>query len=202
MNSFGFIALAGASVALASGRAGADDGRLLDDETFSYKPPYCAVWDGGFFLAAPTALPTGLASGIGAGVTVGKTFAWGVRASYASASEDGEAWAVTHREVRALATGTVQHELGRGLLGLRVGLGGTFIHEHRMRHQGMRAGLEGDELEATNLALLPTATLDATIGLHVRGAWMLQLSAGPSISIVDGDARGAWSTALGVAWHP
>jgi hypothetical protein len=199
MNSLGFIAL---GIALTGTYAAADEGRLLDDETFSYRPHHCAVYDAGFVLAAPTALPTGLARGVAAGVTVGKTFAWGVRASYASASEDGEAWAATHREVRALATGSVQHVLGRGVLGLRAGLGGTFVHEHRMRHQGGRAGLEGDELEATNLALLPTATLDATLGLHVRGAWMLQLSAGPSVSLIDGETRGAWSAALGVAWHP
>jgi hypothetical protein len=188
-------------IALAATPAVADDGRLLDDETFAYKPHWCTTIDGGLVMAKPTALPTGMAMGAGAGITVGRTLAWGVRAQYTSASEDGEAWAVTHREVRAIATGTVQHALGRAMLGLRLGAGATLVHEHRLRHQGGRAGLEGDELEAKNLALVPTATLDAALGLHVRGPWMLQLAVGPSVSVIDGEAQAAWTVQLGVAWH-
>jgi len=202
MKLFGTTALAAACVLGVFGRAHADDGRLLDDDTFAYRPSSCMVLDGDVVVGAPTALATGLANGVVAGISIGKLLTWGARASYVSASEDGEAWAVTHREVRLIATGGVQHTLGRGVVGLRLGLGGTLVHERRLRHQGMRAGLEGDELETTDLALLPTATLEAVIGLHVRGPWMVQMSAGPSLSILDGDPRSAWSVALGVAWHP
>lgn len=87
----------------------------------------------------------------------------------------------------------MQHAIGRGLVGLRLGAGGSLVHEHRTRHQGGRAGLEGDALEATNLALVPTATLDAALGLHIRGPWMLHLAAGPSVSLVEGDAKTAWT---------
>jgi len=202
MKLFGTTALAAACVLGSFGRARADEGRLLDDDTFAFRPSSCVVLDGGVVGGAPTALATGFAKGVVAGISVGKLLTWGARASYVSASEDGEAWAVTHREVRVVATGGVQHALGRGVVGLRLGAGGTLVHERRLRHQGMRAGLEGDELETTETALLPTATLEAVIGLHVRGPWMLQLSAGPSLGIVDGEPRSAWSVALGVGWHP
>lgn len=80
-----------AIIGFAATPAVADDGRLLHDDTFAFDPHGCPVVDGGLVLARPTALPTGLATGIGVGLTVGQTFAWGVRAQYTSASEDGEA---------------------------------------------------------------------------------------------------------------
>ena len=203
MKLFGTLALALACVVSTSTRTRADEGRLLDDDTFAYRPIRCVVLDGGIVVAAPTALSTGIARGLGAGITVGRQrFTWGARASYASASEDGEAWAVTHREVHALLTGSVQQALGRGVVGLRLGVGGTLVHESRLRHQGMRAGLEGDDLQSKALALLPTASLDAVLGLHVRGPWMMQLSVGPFASIVDGEPRAAWAATVGIAWHP
>jgi len=202
MKLFGKAALAGTSVVLSLGRAAADEGRLLDDDTFAYRASSALVLDGGVAIAAPSALPTGLAKGLIAGFAYGRTLRWGARASYVTASEDAEAWAVTHRETRLLATATLEHALGRGVVGLRLGLGGTLVHEHRLRHQGMRAALEGAALETSSIALLPTATLEAVIALHVRGPWLVELGGGPSLSILDGRARGAWSTTVGIAWQP
>lgn len=195
---------ASATALVADDEDGAIGGRLLDDETFAVRAVGGRlILDGGLLAGAPTALGTGLAKGVIAGVRVGgDTFGWGVRAAYASASEDGAAWAVIQREVRVLATGGVQRRLGRGVVGLRLGLGGTLVHERRVRHQGMRAGLTGDALETRAVAIVPAASLDATIGLHVRGPWMLQLAGGPSLGLVEGAPHGAWAATLGIAWRP
>ena len=104
--------------------------------------------------------------------------------------------------VRVQVTGGVQTSPGRGTLGLRLGLGGTLVHETRDRNQGMRAGLTGSELETSAFALLPAADLDAVVALHIAGPWLLMTSGGPSLDVHDGKLHAGWSAELGVAWQP
>jgi hypothetical protein len=125
-----------------------------------------------------------------------------VRASWTTATESTIAWNVTHWDLRARVIGQVQHTAGRGELGLRLGLGTTLVHEKRVRNQGMRAGLTGSDLETTALDALPAGDIEAVIALHVAGPWLLAMSGGPSLAIVDGAAHGSWTATLGVGWQP
>lgn len=150
----------------------------------------------------PAALPTGLSSGFGVGATFGRTFAWGARVSWTTATESSIAWTVTQWDLRARVIGQVQHAAGRGEFGLRLGLGATLVHETRDRNQGMRAGLTGSDLETTALDALPAGDLEAVIALHVAGPWLLAMSGGPSLAIVDGTAHASWTATLGVGWQP
>jgi len=157
--------------------------------------------DVGIVTGLPAALPTGLSRGIGAGIQRGRCLAWGVRASWATTSESSTTWQITHDEIRLRIFGAVQRDVGRASLGLRLGAGGMLVSESRLRQQGMRAGLSGDDLETSKLALLPTAGVDGVVALHVRGPWLLQLSAGPSVVVVDSTPRVIWSAEVGVAWQ-
>jgi hypothetical protein len=175
---------------------------LLSEDTWKYERPWCPLLvDGGLSVGIPAALPTGLARGLGLGFSRGQRFAWGVRGSWMAATESAPAWRVSHDEFRVRAIGAIRHDVGRGTFGLRVGLGGTLVREHRVRHQGMRAGLEGDDLETTAVALLPMATIEGVLALHVRGRWSLVMSGGPTI-VYDDDARGGFAAEIGVAWQP
>lgn len=182
--------------------ARADDGTLLTDDTWNYRSVGRVAVDGGLVVGFPAALPTGLSTGAGAGVTVGDTLTWGARASWVTATESSLPWTVTHSDLRLRVTGGVQAAPGRGTLGLRLGLGGTLVHETRLRNQGMRAGLTGSELETSAFALLPAADLDAVLALHIAGPWLLMTSGGPSLDIHDGKLHAGWSAELGVAWQP
>ena len=99
--------------------------------------------DAGLVLALPATWQTGLSSGIGAGVTRGRRLAWGVRGSWSAATESSLVWTVSHDDFRLRAVGVVQQPAGRGVFALRLGLGPTFVYEHRTRNQGARAGLTG-----------------------------------------------------------
>lgn len=192
------LALAsGVLLVFASERAAA---QAPADEAWPYERGGVA-FDAGLVAAMPAALPTGLARGIGAGVQSGRCIAWGVRAAWTSTEESSDVWQVTHDEIRLVATGALRREVGRATLALRGGIGGALVYESRRRQQGMRAGLQGDELETTNLALLPVSRLDAVVTLHVHGAWALQLGGGPGLIFLEGGARATWSAELGVAWH-
>ncbi len=184
------------------GRSWADDGTLLSDDTWSYRSSGHVAVDGGLVVGFPAALPTGLSTGAGAGVTVGDTLTWGGRASWVTATESSLPWTVTQSDLRLRVTGGVQTSPGRGTLGLRLGLGGTLVHETRVRNQGMRAGLTGSELETSAFALLPAADLDAVVALHIAGPWLLMTSGGPSLDVHDGKLHAGWSAELGVAWQP
>jgi hypothetical protein len=177
------------------------DGGATDD-TWRVGSSGALAVDGGLIVGFPAALPTGLSTGVGAGVTVGRTLTWGARASWATATESSLPWTVTHRDLRLRVTGGVQATPGRGAIGLRLGLGGTLVHETRVRNQGMRAGLTGDALENSALAMLPAADLDAVIALHIAGPWLLVTSGGPSLDIHGGKLHAGWSAELGVAWQP
>lgn len=96
----------------------------------------------------------------------------------------------------------MQHIAGRGTIGLRLGLGATLVHESRERSQGMRAGLAGSALTSTRLACLAAGDLEAVVGMHVAGEWLLMLSGGPSAALVDDAVRLRWNARLGVAWQP
>jgi len=180
----------------------ADDGTLLSDDTWRYRPGGDLAVNAGLAFGFPAALPTGLATGLGAGVSVGQGLAWGARAAWVSATESSLAWTVTHSDLQLRVTGAVNRAAGRGTLGLRLGLGGTLVHESRLRNQGMRAGLTGSDLESSAYKMLPAADLDAIVALHVAGPWLLVTSGGPSLDVLDGKLRAGWNAQLGVAWQP
>lgn len=184
--------------------AGAGAQPPAPEDLWRIDAPRCRLaLDGGLAVGFPAALPTGLTRGLGLGVqgiARGERLAWGVRASLTTATESSAAWEVEHRELRLRATGSLQHAAGRGTLALRLGLGGALVREHRTRHQGMRAGLEGDELETSALALLPIASLEGVIALGVRGPWSLRIAGGPTV-ILDGGPRAGWTGEIGVAWR-
>ncbi|MEO8706208.1 MAG: hypothetical protein ABI867_39625 [Kofleriaceae bacterium] len=172
-------------------------------DTFDYRTDGDLLLDGGLVVGFPTALPTGLSRGIGAGVTVGHCpLRWGARVAWVSATESTRAWTVTNADLRMRVTGSLQHDAGRGAFGLRLGLGGTLVHESRSRNQGERAGLTGDELSTSVFAMVPAADLDAVVTLHVVGPWALMMSGGPSVATINGDLHGSWSAELGIAWRP
>lgn len=112
------------------------------------------------------------------------------------------AWSVTHSDLRLRLTGAVEQAAGRGTFGLRLGAGGTLVHESRVRSQGARAGLTGSELETSTFTMVPAADLELVVSLHVLGPWLLIVSGGPSLALVDGEASAAWIGQLGVAWQP
>ena len=183
----------------------ADDGAQLAstrEETWGYRSTGDVMVDGGLVVGFPAALPTGLARGVGLGVTSGRSLAWGARAAWVTATESSLPWTVTHSDLRLRATGAVQAAAGRGVVALRLGLGGTLVHESRVRNQGMRAVLSGDALATSTFAMLPAADLDVVVALHVAGPWLLVTSGGPSIDVLDGALHGGWSAQLGLAWQP
>jgi hypothetical protein len=158
--------------------------------------------DGGVMLALPAALGTGLSTGAGAGVMVGRRFRLGLRVAGSTATESSTAWAVTHTELRLRAAAELQHEVGRGAFGIRLGVGPTILHETRDRNQAARAHLTGSDAETTALSMLPSVDLDAVVGLHIAGPWLLMLSGGPSASWVSGDFKAGWSALIGTGWQP
>jgi hypothetical protein len=171
-------------------------------DTFDYRRGGPLAVDAGLIVGFPAALPTGLSRGAGVGIARGDTLAWGARAAWVTATESTMAWTVTHSDLRLRATGELRHAAGRGTLGVRLGLGGTLVHESRSRNQGERAGLSGSALATSAWAMLPAADLEATVGVAVIGCWSLQLAGGPSIALRGGDAHASWAAQLGVAWRP
>lgn len=177
--------------------------RLLGDDTFAVHPPGALAVDGGLAVALPAALPAGISTGGGAGVSRARgVVAWGARLAVTSATASSMTWTVTHTDVRLVATGAIRHTAGRGTIALRFGLGTIVVHEHRVRNQGMRAGLTGSELETSATRALPAAELAANVTLQVRGPWALELAGGPTAEIFDGRVRGGWIAQVGVAWRP
>ena len=190
-------------IALAVARPALADG-LITDDSFTVAPTAPLKVDAGLVAGFPAALPTGMTLGIGAGVDYSHCGLWmvGARASWTTATESSEAWTVTDSDLRLRATGAVQHLAGRGALALRLGLGGTVVHEARVRNQGQRAGLTGSDLASSAYAMLPAADLEAVVALHVAGPWIMVVSGGPSVVVHDGAAHGGWTSQLGVAWQP
>jgi len=158
--------------------------------------------DAGLVFALPARLPTGLSSGLGAGVTWGRRLAWGVRGSWWSASESSLVWEVSHHDFRLRGVVVLQQPAGRGVFGLRLGLGPTLVYEHRTRAQGARAGLSGADLESSALAAFPGGELEAVVSLHIAGRWLLVLSGGPTGLVADGGLQLGWTTQIGAGWQP
>lgn len=105
----------------------ADDGTLLGDDTWRYHSSGALAVDGGLVVGFPAALPTGMSTGVGLGITRGNTLTWGARAAWVTATESSLPWTVTHSDLRLRVTGGVQAMPGRGIIGLRLSLGGTLI---------------------------------------------------------------------------
>jgi hypothetical protein len=157
--------------------------------------------DAGLVLALPVALGTGLSTGVGAGVTLGGGhLAWGVRASWSTATESSIDWTVSHDDIRLRVVGAVQQRAGRGRFALRLGFGPTIVHETRVRNQAALAGITS--LNSTTFEAGPAADLEAVVALHVAGPWLLTLGAGPSLAVIGGDARWGWTSLLGAGWQP
>lgn len=171
-----------------------------DDEVWRYRVSQVAV-DAGIAAARPVALETGLAKGFGAGLTLGDRFTVGARASWVTATEYAIGWTVSHDDLRVGLTGGARLHAGRGSFGLRLGLGGAIVHETRLRIRGDIAGARGMAREVTSTAALPVADVDAVVGVHITGSWMMVMSGGPSFSRAAGALRAGWTTQLGVAWQ-
>jgi hypothetical protein len=183
-------------------RAQVSDGRLPIAEEWPVQSTGPLAVDAGLLLASPAMLGTGLSSGISAGVTRGRRFAWGVRGSWSSATESSLVWTVSHDDFRLRGVAALQQPAGRGVFALRLGLGPTFVYEHRTRNQGARAGLTGSDLESSALAVFPGADLEAVVSLHLVGRWLLVLSGGPTAIVEDGSLHGGWTAQLGAGWQP
>ena len=183
-------------------RARADDARRPVDDDWPVQSTGPLAVDAGLVLALPATWQTGLSSGIGAGVTRGRRLAWGVRGSWSAATESSLVWTVSHDDFRLRAVGVFQQPAGRGVFALRLGLGPTFVYEHRTRNQGARAGLTGSDLESSALAAFPGADLEGVVTLHVVGRWSLTLSGGPTAIVADGALHGGWTAQLGAGWQP
>ena len=85
------------------------------------------------------------------------------------------------------------------MIALRLDAGPTFVHEHRSLTQGMRAG---NLMEDSATATLPAGELEAVVGLRITGPWLVMISAGPSLEVLDGSLRGGWVAQIGVGWQP
>ena len=178
------------------------EGPLLTDDTWRVRAPGPLTVDAGLILGLPAAFPTGMSTGVGAGAMLGRRLAWGIRASWSTASESSIDWTVTRADLKLRAAVAIQHDAGRGRLALRLGLGPTIVHEDRLRNQGARAGLTGSDLETTALTALPAADLEAVVAVHVAGPWLLTMSGGPTVVVADGTLHGGWVAQLGAGWQP
>ena len=197
-----FLPAAVTALVLAAPVARADEARHPVDEDWPVQSTGPLAVDAGLVLALPATWQTGLSSGVGAGVTRGRRFAWGVRGSWSTATESSLTWTVSHDDFRLRGVAVLQQPAGRGVFALRLGLGPTFIYEHRTRNQGVRAGLTGTDLENWALAAFPAADLEAVVTVHVVGRWSLVLSGGPTATVSDGALHGGWTAQLGAGWQP
>jgi hypothetical protein len=177
---------------------------LLDDDTFNYHSQGDLALDAGLFVASPTALPAGISTGVAAGVTrgCGCSFAYGARASWSTDTGSTSAWTVTQWDLRLRASGLVRKRAGRGTFALRLDVGGTVVHEDRVRTQSMAAQLVGGPFEQNAFALMPAGELEGVVSLHIAGPWLAVVSAGPSLVIDNGAVHGGFVAGLGVAWQP
>lgn len=158
--------------------------------------------DAGLLTGLPAALGTGLASGVSVGALHAGTWTWGARASYAQATEYTTTWAVTHHEIHLRAVGALQGQLGRGVVGLRLGAGATALYEVRARAQAARLGDSGVGLNTSAWSILPGAELEGFLALPIVGPFGVGLSAGPSLHLVGGGVIPGWLAQLTAVWWP
>jgi hypothetical protein len=185
-----------------SGAAAAEEAARLADDQWAYRPGGPLALDGGLLVAPPASLGTGMATGFGAGVTLGRRVALGARASWGTATESSLVWIVRHDDFRLRATTGLQRAVGRGVLGLRLGVGATIVHEERTRIQAARAGSMSTDLMTSATATLPAGELEAVVAVHVAGPWLLVVNGGPSAFVSEGALKGGWLAQLGVGWQP
>jgi hypothetical protein len=161
--------------------------------------------DGQLVLALPAALATGMSTGVGAAftrvATRGGMLAWGARASWSTATEYSLVDTIRNDDIRLRLCAQLQHAAGRGLFGLRVGVGGTIVYEGRTRGQGARAGLTGSALGSTTWAMLPAADIEAIVVLRIWNSWGMSITGGPTLHWINGGTRTGWSSGLGVTWQ-
>jgi hypothetical protein len=158
--------------------------------------------EGRLVLALPAALQTGLTTGVGAAYTRGSGWlAWGAKASWSTATEYTLTESVRNDDIRFMLFGVAQHALGRGTIGLRLGVGGVLVYEDRIRSQGERAGLKGSALRKTAWTTLPGADLEFIVKLRILDAWSMTLSGGPTCYLLRSELRPGWLAGLGVAWQ-
>jgi hypothetical protein len=164
--------------------------------------------DAGLVLASPAgALSTGMSVGVGASfmrlATRGGLLAWGARVSWSTATEYSKAptYAVRNDDIRLRLCGQIQHAVGRGLFGLRVGLGGTLVYEDQSLVQAARANQPGLQSEITNWALLPAAEVEGIVVLRVWSSWGMSVSGGPTLHGLKGGVHAGWTSGLGVTWQ-
>jgi hypothetical protein len=185
-----------------SGVAAADGPRLADDQ-WPVRSTGRLALDAGLVMGPSMTLQTGMSTGVAAGLTYERRHvALGVRASWSTATESSLVWTVTHDDYRLRAVAIVQQPAGRGIFGLRLGLGPSFVREDRVRNQAMRAGLSGPDAETTALVALPAADLEGVVSVHVAGPWLFVLAGGPSVILTGGVLQGGWTAQLGAGWQP
>ena len=163
-----------------------------------------SLWrvDAGLLTGLPAALGTGMTAGASAGVLRAGALTWGARASYSQATEYTTTWATTHHEIRLRAVGALQRAVGRGFVGLRVGVGATVLYEARERAQAARLGDAGVGLNTSAWALLPGGELEGFVALPIAGPFGLGLSAGPSVHVFQGAVVPGWLAQLTAVWWP
>jgi hypothetical protein len=161
--------------------------------------------DGQLVLALPAALQTGMSAGVGAAftrvATRGGLLAWGARVSWSTATEYSLTDTVRNDDIRLRLCGQLQRAVGRGLFGLRLGVGGTLVYENLTRAQAARAGLSGSQRETTSWSMLPAADIEAIVVLRIWDSWGMSVSGGPTLHWLDGGTRTGWSSGLGVTWQ-
>jgi hypothetical protein len=161
--------------------------------------------EGQLVLALPAALVTGMSTGVGAAftrvATRGGLLAWGAYASWSTATEYSLTEAVRNDDIRLRLCGQIQHAVGRGLFGLRLGVGGTLVYEDSTRDQAARAGLSGSQAQTTTWAMLPAADLEGVVLLRIWNSWGMSVSGGPTLHGLHGGTRAGWTSGLGVTWQ-
>jgi hypothetical protein len=162
--------------------------------------------EGRVLLATPAALPTGMATGVEVTFTrtLTRWLAWGVRVSWATATEYSTdyavGWEVRHDDLRARGLFLLQRVLGRATLALRLGVGVTLVHQGLTQRPAPVTG--GRSLpEDEGWRVLPSIELEPAVTLRLLGGWGVSLGGGPALHVLDGSARWGWTSGLGVAWQ-
>ncbi|MBK9031933.1 MAG: hypothetical protein IPL61_11505 [Myxococcales bacterium] len=192
-----------ALAALAVAAPAAADGPPPPTDSFPFRPEGCLTFDGGLVVGSPSALPTGLSTGVGAGASRGAGWLQlGARLAWSGATESTSAWTVSHDDIRVRVSGLARYVVGRGAVGVRASVGPTVVYERRSRNQGARAGLEGDALATSAVAVVPAIDLEAVIGVAVMDGWGLRVAVGPSLARASGANELSWLATLGASWTP
>lgn len=175
------------------------DARLADDDTFAIAPHRPFSIAAGVVAGTPAALPTGLATGAGATVTRACTcwLSYGARLAAQTATGSSIAWTVRHDDIQVRGFAMARYVVGRGELGLRLGLGPTVVHESRSRNQSA----PGSDIGTSATAVVPAVDIEAVVIVRVAGRWGGVVHAGPTLDRVAGATRAGWVAGLEVAWQ-